>query len=173
MLNLRELGHTALAITNDKGGWTFISKDGRVNTDGNEIIGGKSIPTIESFESINEMLDYTKTNYKYDKIMEIKTHNKNLDQKSINAAVKEAKSNYHFLFSNCMDVVEKALQIQNFKTSGAIYPNNAFADIYNLNFNLLSIGGRQNEIKVTNIPSGTVEIGDLQMTQFGDRKIKP
>jgi RHS repeat-associated protein len=167
-------GHTALAITNDKGGWTFIEKLGRVNTDGNEITGGKSEYISKDFITISELLNYLKSeSKKYDYIIELKTHDINLDQKSINVANNEAKSHYQFLFFNCMDIVEKALKIQGFKTSGAFIPNNAFSDIYRLNFNLLSIGNRQNEIKISNIPSGIIEIGNLEIIQFGDRIVEP
>jgi hypothetical protein len=108
------LGHMAMLIGDDKNGWTFVSKNGRADTNGDDnqdgtiLTGGKSTSTIKSFGTLDDALsDGTVQSYKQG--YRIKTTEKQ-DAKMLEIAKKDVKTKYNVITNNCADNCSKALK---------------------------------------------------------------
>ncbi len=107
-------GHMAMLIGDDENGWTYISKDGRAdsdgdgNKDGTRFTGGKSTSTVKSFDNLDDaMEDATVTNYTQGYRLETTSKE---DAKMIDVAKEDVKTDYNFISSNCADTVTKSLE---------------------------------------------------------------
>lgn len=111
----QQYGHMAVLIGSDDDGWKLVSKDGRApdkedpnDRDGTILGGGKSIQTIQSFNTYEDAIS-SEFLSGYDEGLLFETDSKQ-DEKAIKVAVKSAKSDYHFMKSNCADVGTDALE---------------------------------------------------------------
>ncbi len=110
----KSFGHMAVLIGNDKDGWTYVSKDGRAdsngdgNQDGTILTGGKSTQTIKSFETLEDAMSSDVVG-NYDQGFQIET-TADQDAEATTAAKESAKSDYHVISSNCADVATDALE---------------------------------------------------------------
>ena len=93
-------GHNALLVGNDETGWSFISKEGRDDNDGNTLSGGKADPirtkkfaTLTDFAKDKDFNEYKKA--------AVFTIDKADKQAVINEMNRLAKSRYHFVNANC------------------------------------------------------------------------
>lgn len=177
-------GHTALAITNNKGGWTFISKAGRANGanaknpfidrilgilsgGAADLSGGVS----KDYDSYSQLIDDISKGY--DKAFRLKTFDQNLDQKTINIAIKDAKNKYRVWDNNCAETCIKALKSQNFLAYPSIIPKIFFYKSFEANYNMFKVFQTNDQIKMINLKNPVIEIGNLEMIQFGDKIIEP
>jgi RHS repeat-associated protein len=104
-------GHMAMLIGNDKTGWTFISKDGRRDGDGNMFTGGKSESSSIKFET-KEQFDKQKAGRglkAYTKEVRFKTTEKQ-DADAIQAGSASVKTDYKVVGASCVDACSDALK---------------------------------------------------------------
>ncbi|MPT34512.1 MAG: hypothetical protein E2604_05360 [Flavobacterium sp.] len=130
-------GHMAMVAGNDKKVWTYVASGGRVDTDGNSIIGGNSVSILENtgttpeLSNRNSALKYLS---RYDLKASIKTTYQNA-MKAVNAAYKSANGYYHILFHNCGHVVRDGLQAIN------VYGGERFTSSPNMRYLEMITGG--------------------------------
>ena len=109
-------GHMALLIGDDDNGWTFISKNGRDdsdrdgNQDGTMLTGGKSKQTIieGEFDTLEEALS-DKSSRNYEEGYRLKT-TPDQDEEAVEVAKDSAFEDYHVLSDNCADTCSEALE---------------------------------------------------------------
>lgn len=112
------LGHMAELGGNDQNGWTFVSKDGKLNSDGNPLTTGPSKSTW-----IDKTIDSafaTKAGAlsklgRYEQWLSFKASYSDV-MRGLNASYKNALTYYNAVLSNCADTVTKGL-------NGAGFPN--------------------------------------------------
>ncbi|MCB0644362.1 MAG: hypothetical protein KDC44_22110, partial [Phaeodactylibacter sp.] len=118
-------GHVGLLIGDDKSGWTYISKDGRADTDndGNQngtiLSGGESRQTvlINEFNTLDDALNDERLSAAYDEGYRLETTPEQ-DEKAIEVATEDAKSKYSLFLSSCADTCTKALESVGFDGGG-------------------------------------------------------
>ncbi|MXP06694.1 MULTISPECIES: RHS repeat-associated core domain-containing protein [unclassified Apibacter] len=128
-------GHSAIGgKLKDSGeeSYRFISKEGRNQLDGNEIIGGESKKFDKYFSSFKSMMNDKKISGMYNKMMTIKKLSYREVAQALNVAYQSATSRYHFILSNCFHVVKDALNSIGIYGGGlgTFIPNNGFYNIY-------------------------------------------
>ena len=128
-------GHSAIGgKLKDSGeeSYRFISKEGRNQLDGNEIMGGESRKVNKYFSSFKSMMNDEKVYGLYNKMMTIKKLSYREVAHALNVAYQSATSRYHFLLSNCFHVVKDALNSIGIYSGGmgTFIPNNGFYNIY-------------------------------------------
>ena len=114
----RNYGHMAMLVGNDVSGWTYISKDGRVDGEttlsNNVITGGPSEPKIISAEKDENLktldaFDKSELGQGYTERVRFATDKKQ-DDAAIEVSKTSVKSKYHGIFSNCADAVSDGLK---------------------------------------------------------------
>lgn len=125
-------GHSGLIIGNDKDGYTYIVSDGRVDSSGSTLYGGKNDATVKTFKTRQEAINFAKTQYDYDDSITIKTTAKQ-DLGAATRAMKQLQSNYHFLFNNCNHIISAALTGAGLSKYGgySVIPNSNFKELKN------------------------------------------
>ncbi len=125
-------GHSGLIIGNDKDGYIYMVSDGRVDSSGSTWMGGRNDSNIKTFKTRQEAMDYAKTQYHYDDSITIKTTAKQ-DLGAATRAMKQLRSNYHFLFNNCNHIISAALSGAGLSQYGgySVIPNFNFKELKN------------------------------------------
>ena len=128
-------GHMAMVAGNDKKGWTYVASGGRVDTDGNAIIGGDSVPILENKTTTPELANRASA-LKYLSRFDLKASIKttySLAMKAVNATYNSASGYYHVLFNNCGHVVRDGLEAINVYGGGTftVSPNMRFMEMLN------------------------------------------
>jgi hypothetical protein len=108
-------GHMAIMIGNDKSGWSFISKEGRIKgiPNLNEGTGGPALPPL--LIQFKKLADFQKAqeNNKnlggYTQSVRFGT-NAEQDANAKKTSIASASSWYHFMFNNCADAVSDGLK---------------------------------------------------------------
>jgi RHS repeat-associated protein len=107
-------GHMAMLVGDDENGWTYVSKDGRAdsngdgNQDGTMLTGGKSTSTIKTFDTLDDAFN-DGTVQGYEKGYRIETTAEE-DAKMLDVAKEDVKTDYNVLTNNCADTCSKALE---------------------------------------------------------------
>lgn len=130
-----DFGHMGLAGGNDNKGWSYLSKDGRAdsNNDGNQdgtlVTGGKSTQTYEvnKYKTFSDLL---KAHPQYDKYVTYKVTYQQV-QAAFAAGYQDTLTNYHVLFSNCGHTVSAALNAVGLYGGIGTAPNDRFKAIQN------------------------------------------
>lgn len=143
-------GHNALIFGSDKFGWTLISKEGRVEGEGNSssnnpASGGPALDRKEiyynSFDaflsdhSVKEYNNYTIFSMSADKL-----------GTGINTMRNEAGSRYNLMLNNCSDAVSHTLDAIGLKGNTDVrvdIPNISYFGIIQSNYNLIIYQGNR------------------------------
>lgn len=112
--------------------YRFVSKDGRVDTDGNAITGGASEYTDKYYSSYDAMVSSKQISGNYNKVMTISKLTYAQVAKALNVALQSAQTDYHFITANCFHIVRDALTSIGLYGGGkgTFIPNNGFYNIY-------------------------------------------
>jgi hypothetical protein len=112
--------------------YRLVSKDGRIDTDGNAITGGTSEVTNEYYSSYDAMVSSDKVSGHYNKVMTISKLTYRQVAKALNVAYQSAQTDYHFITANCFHIVHDALTSIGLYGGGklTIIPNTGFYNIY-------------------------------------------
>jgi hypothetical protein len=108
-------GHMAILIGNDKSGWSFVSKEGRIKgiPKLNEFTGGPALPPL--LLQFNKLADFKKAQ-ENDKNLGGYTQNVRFvtnaeqDANAKKTSIASAATWYHFLFNNCADAVSDGMK---------------------------------------------------------------
>jgi hypothetical protein len=125
-------GHSAILGGNDKKGWYYASKEGRVgdateNPEGTHLTGGPSDARKTYYDTKAQALA---ANPRYETFMSIKT-SYNTAMKAVNATYNSAKTYYHVLFNNCAHAVSDGLEAIGIYGGASFIPNIRFYQINN------------------------------------------
>ncbi len=125
-------GHSGAIIGTPKDGYIYIASDGRVDSSGSMWMGGKNDATVKTFKTLQEAMDFAKTQYKYDDSITIKTTTQQ-DLAATISAFKQIQSNYHFLFNNCNHIISAILKGAGLSQYGgySVIPNINFKELKN------------------------------------------
>lgn len=126
-------GHMGLGGGNDEKGWSYLSKDGRADTnkDGNQdgtlVTGGKSTQTYE-INKFKTLADLLKAHPQYDTYVTYKVTYQQV-QLAFKIGYQSSLTNYHVLFSNCGHTVGEALSAVGLYGGIGTTPNDRFKTI--------------------------------------------
>jgi hypothetical protein len=125
-------GHTAILGGNDKKGWYYASKEGRIgdateNPEGTHLTGGPSDARKTFYATKAQALT---ANPRYETFRTFKT-TYSTAMKAVNATYDSAKTYYHVIFNNCAHAVSDGLEAIGVYGGDSFIPNIRFYQINN------------------------------------------